>query len=707
MVTPIMIIPVMLLACFPYFFPIYYVIPPLFVYAMFISKTNHTPTKSNSTTTRRLYTVKTETRRSYDYERFCTLSVSQLFIKHNFAPITTNLSDELFNKALNLGFVVRVMDNYYSLYKHSFSRAVCFSNDFAHVWIEELTIINYSEHTSRIRIPRVACYGYPERQWKQNFVNNVITNTLPLDKFCNYDVIGYRENEHLISQGLYHVILNFPYATTVSNRDFTPCKIDSDTHCLSFIDQIMGISAISPEFDPNCYDNMLSFFRHYIPTNNISLSFYDGKKYTFLCTSPTAYASILFERTEGTQGHVSLIFFEHYLAGCENTFSIPWMHLDGRPKRKVAGRLGPAGFNARQAAYGALEDTAIAAQQIEDQIDAINLQAELVEAQNNLNKLTAAPIVNQPITAYNYTCPNFRYAALRADGRILLLVPFLLSTLIRFFLPFIYWHTDLDSLIFRLLTFILVIITFTLCTAFHYHNHYTTLHITSPRLHLTNVDYLHLLTFDMIFGFPGMLFVIIKQAFQIHSFVAKSFIMTACLILFSLETFIDYQVSFVFFRLFALALYVLVFLMETDSKLSLGVIPTGTTVDVDTEVDLRPDVFQINKFKYQRRIQQVRIDCYTSKYLIYTHNTKFEMIDLELFAQMMNASFDRYDNTLSDIKERMVRFAATNTTINRRRDLNDRYPIIDQSTISFALHYIKYCRSKSSLGKLATQSLNL
>lgn len=717
MVTDL-ILPAMLLAIFPFVMPIYYITIPLFVVAMIIHARRECMEKSNKTITRRLYSVNATTTRAYDFDRYCTLSISQLFHKFDLPQLTSNDSTIIFSTALNYEFCIKIDGVFYSSHRSAINRAVCFSRNFRHVWVEEINISSFSKHSVRVTVPSV--YSHGKKIWKRKFVNHIINTTeyvnlsyvnmykyQPLTKKQTYN-FDYWQNDDRIRTYVFGVSFNMNCTKEIP-LDYPLIRIEKDTNCLEYVSNILGMNNIDG-FDPTCQDNMEDFFRYYRHYSKLAFGFRNTENYTIVGTTPNPECIIFFEQNveEPEKGHVFLSFNKLELEENTSELYVPWLHLDGRPRprRKVAGRLGPAMINAKQPLYSNLEDRAIAHQVLEDDIDAINLQAELIEAQQNLNTIQNPPPPPGPIISINYTCPNFSYKTIYADGKILLLLPFLLATICRFGFPLIYWSQSLDGFIVRLFTVILLIIITLLLLTVHYYNHYTTLHIVSNTLNMSNVEYRNLIYFDILFGFAGVLYSITNNSLRL-TLRKRILLQLGCLILLSCEMFIDFYISFIFFRLFTLGLYVTIYLLEGNSSLRFAINPTGVTVDVDFQDDMRPDVFQVNKFKYQRRVVEVRIDAYTQKYYLYTHKFQREMVDLEVFAQLLNAHFDRYNNDFKDISERMTRFIATCTTINRRKDITDRFPSIDQQTVAFALHYIKFSRSKSALRRLAAQTLNL
>lgn len=709
MVTDL-IMPALLLAIFPFVMPLCYAIIPIFVVAMFISQRHNNTTLLDKTVSRRVYQLNTTTTRAYDYERNCVNSVSQLFMKFSLPPITTNDSTILFSMALNYGFAVRVDNIYYSHRRQTYGRAVCFSHDFSHVWVEEIIIHSYSDHRFMVKIPFNRCFG--KKQWKHTFCNyiedNILKSTsskLPTKNDGYYPNIRFYPTVDGIK-------ISLPFGARLNEEDVSFHELDSKKECLKFVSDALKMQHHYPLFDPLCDDNMKSMFMHVNFYEELGFGFYNQcGGWDIVSAVPDPDVIILFSQNPENrrQGHVSLIRPDIELRRNTNPMKIPWMHLDGRPRqrRKPVGKMGQALNNAKQPLYSALEDTAINNQILEDQIDTINLQAELIEAQNNLNNITNPPPPPGPIIHINYQCPQFQYRTIKADGRILLLFPFLLATIVRFGLPFIYWSSSLDSFIIRLFTTILLLMTTTLFLAFHYYNHYTTLHIVSPKINMSNVQYRSLIALDCLFGLSGVLYSVLTNSLPNRQYRYVLLKQLLCLVTLSLEMFIDFYISFIFFRLFTLILYLFIFLMEGDSSLGFSVMPTGVTVDVDHQDDLRPDVFQVNKYKYQRRIVQVRIDSYSTKHLLYSHSNTTEVVDLEVFAQLCNAHFDRFNNNFADMTERMTRFISTCTTINRRKDIYDRFPTIDSSTVAFALQYIKFSRSKSALCRHAAETLNL
>lgn len=716
MVTDL-IFPSLLLAVFPFVFPIYYLVFPLFVVAMLIHIKRELKEGAPKPTTRRLFVVQCTTLRTYDYDRHCTLSVNQLLNKFDLPNIISHDSAFIFNTVLSYGFCVRVKGTYFSLRKQSYNRCICFSPTFSHVWIEEINITNYSKHSTRVTIPSTTCYGknVSVQNWKRDIYNMLSENVVnehrhALDRVWNPSVeFNWGNNIAINIDG---VVLSMPFGCQLDASHYFPREYDSKKDCMKYISDAFQLQHYFPTYDPLGYDNMVEFFRKCHFNDDVAFGLRQNDTYYIVSKIQDPRVVIFFERNpeSPSEGHVFMTFDTPNLLFNDEEFvlQLKYMHLKGRvrQRRKISGRMGPAAINARQPAYGNLEDAAIQNQILEDNIDAINLQTELLEAQQNLNAIANPPPPPGPITFLNYTCPHFSYKTIYADGKILLLVPFLVATILRFGFPLVYWSSTFDSFILRTFTIILLLLTTIIMTSIHYYNHYTTIHIVSPTIHMSNVEYRKLFLFDILFGFAGVIYLVITQTYRLP-FRARIPVQIMCFVVLSLEMFVDFYISFIFFRLFTLSIYVFIYLMEGDSSLVFSVIPTGVTVDVDDQRDLRPDVFQVNKFKYQRRVQEVRIDTYTQKFKLYTHNHSTEMVDLEVFAQVLNAHFDRFDNSFADIAERMTRFIATCTTINRRKDLTDRYPTIDSSTIAFALHYIKFSRSQSALCRLAAQTLNL
>lgn len=700
MVTDL-ILPVMLIAFFPFVFPIEITMISIFALAIYATEN----TKPNNKPTfrvikRRVFTVKCTVHASYDYERSCTNSVSQLFKMHDLPPITTRSSVEILNLALNYGFVVRVHDNYHTLRRHSFSRAVCFSDDFSHVWTEVLTIHNYSTDSARIFIRDNLCYG--RKTWKQLFSTYGL---IPHQYSEPLDTDLFRYSEKPLKRDFNYGWAFGNYGCTIPTDMWNPTRIESNHNCLSFLAPYL---VFKNSFDTTHYNNMYLLWKNWIVPRNFGICYHDREDVHIISVAERPEYLLVFECI----GHVYLTTTIPQLFKTEQAVRIPWMTLNGRPnqnsrkRRQITGKLFPGGVANRQPQYGALEDIAIANQQIEDQIDQINLQSEMLEAQNHLNELQNPPPPQGPILRYNYQCPTINFKNIPASGILLLTVSFLFCTIIHYAIPFVLSSSNYETLIFRLFSMLFLATVTILFSATHYYNHYTIIHIPTGHLNMSNREYAKMFIFDLLFGFAGVVYVILENYLSVTRLRSRFIVGFLSCILLSINYYIDFEFTSIFFRLFAFLCYFLVYLLEENCDLSTVIYGNGIHPDVDIQDDLRPDAFQVNKFKYQRSIQQVVITTYSQKYYLYKVQGTQEMVDLEVFAQLLNANFDRYDNPLSDVKERMVRFIATCSTINRRKDLFSLYPRIDQSTVALALQYINYKRHESSLAMIARGSLN-